>query len=167
MFKNIITLSILLITLSIFTGCASIISGGNQSIYFDSIPQDAEVTIRAIQSENSWEGTTPFTAELKRKHEYRVTVKLDGYETTHVRINRDVNNWVVGNLILGIMPWVVIDYATGAMFELKPDEILITLEEPNSSKKDEKMELVLYSLNEDGKLVRHYTEMNKENKITI
>jgi len=62
--------------------CATIISGTNQAITFDSIPQGAEIIIDGQRV-----GVTPLTVKLKKSAKSVVMVKKEGFQT----VSRDLN----------------------------------------------------------------------------
>lgn len=64
------------------SGCASIISGTNQDITFDSNPQGAKVYLNGMIM-----GTTPFTFNAKKNKFNNLRVEKEGYAS----INRSVS----------------------------------------------------------------------------
>ncbi len=99
-------------------GCATIISGSDQEIKFQSHPDSATVTIdgRAL-------GKTPLIQKLSRKDKHAVRFELDGYAPVDMTLTRTVNGWVFGNIVFGGLIGVAIDGITGAMFALKPSDV--------------------------------------------
>jgi len=65
---------------------------------------------------------------LKRINKYIVTVNLDGYKENSVMIDQTLNMYIVGNILCGGIPGLVVDALTGAMWVLEPEQIVITLE---------------------------------------
>jgi hypothetical protein len=99
-------------------GCATIISGSDQEIKFQSHPDSAMVTIdgKAL-------GKTPLIQKLSRKDKHDVRFELDGYAPVDMTLTRTVNGWVFGNIVFGGLIGVAIDGITGAMFALKPSDV--------------------------------------------
>jgi uncharacterized protein YceK len=112
-----ISCSLILGTLLLVTGCASIVSGTTQPISFNSTPIGARVLINGADM-----GKTPLTLELKRKQSYAVAINLDGYKPETMNIERGLNGWVWGNIIFGGLIGVVVDAASGSMYKLTPDQ---------------------------------------------
>jgi hypothetical protein len=74
-------------------------------------------------------GTTPYVAMLKKSHgffkgaKYRVNLELPGYSPAESQIDTRVSGWyVAGNLVFGgLIGWLIVDPATGAMWTLSSD----------------------------------------------
>ena len=116
--------------------CASIIKGTTQNVSIDSNPTGASVKIlKAEGGALVAEGTTPYVVPLKRgdgyfaKGRYRVVVEKPGHATREVAVDASPNGWyIAGNLVLGgLIGWLIIDPATGAMWSLEPDKITVDL----------------------------------------
>ncbi|WP_457571549.1 PEGA domain-containing protein [Desulfovulcanus sp.] len=120
------TLGVLLFV-AVLTGCASIVSKSEYPVSISSNPEEAEITIVNRAEETVFKGKTPATVVLKagagffKGENYTVTFKKDGYATHTAQIKRGVDGWyIVGNLIFGgVVGWLIVDPATGAMWTLK------------------------------------------------
>lgn len=117
-------------------GCASIIKGSDQSVTFKSDPSEARLTIADVrEGKEIHVGTTPFTTSLKRgagyfkKAKYKVTIEKPGYRKEEVALEGTPGGWyIAGNLVFGgLIGWLIVDPATGAMWTLDPDEVNVTL----------------------------------------
>lgn len=93
----------------------SIIHGSTQEIALTSEPSAAEVII-----DGQHRGKTPLSVTLRRKERHTVTISLPGYETQEIALERRVNGWVWGNILLGGLIGLVIDASTGAMYKIDP-----------------------------------------------
>lgn len=118
------------------TGCASIVKGKSQEVEINSSPQQARYQIYDNKGRTSpIEGTTPGKVTLNRGAgyfkggDYTVTLVKPGYETTSVHLKSGINGWYVGgNLLLGgLIGYLAVDPATGAMWNLKPDNLQVPL----------------------------------------
>ncbi|HET6922661.1 MAG TPA: hypothetical protein VFI16_05895 [Anaeromyxobacteraceae bacterium] len=127
------------VALSFLGGCASIIKGTTHDVSINSNPTGASVKIyKAEGGALVAEGTTPYVAPLKRgdgffaKGRYRVVIEKPGLPTREIAIDASVNGWyIAGNLLLGgLIGWLIIDPATGAMWSLDPDQINVDLGAP-------------------------------------
>lgn len=115
------------------TGCASIVDGSDtESVTVSSNPSGAHAQIRNLDSGDVvHEATTPFSVNLNRGEgyfdgaDYVVTISADGYQPTSLDIESRATGWyIAGNLLFGgIVGWLIIDPATGAMWTLDPDKI--------------------------------------------
>ncbi len=82
-----------------------------------------------------FKGTTPTVLSLEKKKgyfsgkKYTVTIAKEGYTKQTIPVNTTVNGWYIGgNLIFGgLIGWLIVDPATGAMWSLDTKEINVTL----------------------------------------
>lgn len=113
------------VTIAAFaTGCASILHGTLQPMSISSTPTGANVTVDGTSS-----GSTPMTASLSRKHEHTVKIEMQGYKPMEVKLNKGIDGWFWGNLLLGGLVGMIIDGSTGAMYKLSPSQIDATLKQ--------------------------------------
>ena len=120
------------------SGCASIIKGGGaQSISIRSMPSDAEVKIFDAKTGNTLQsGKTPLIVPLNKSTgyfggaRYRVVFDKPGFAQREVIIDSGVNGWyVAGNIVFGgLIGWLIVDPATGAMWNLSPEEVSVELQ---------------------------------------
>lgn len=111
-------------TLLSMTSCATIVSPTNQCIGFNSTPSGAQVWVDDMPV-----GKTPTNVQLACWEEHTVRIELDGHEPYLGKLSRGVNGWVFGNLVSGGLFGVAIDYASGAMYKLNPNEVHACLAE--------------------------------------
>ncbi|MDB6058695.1 MAG: hypothetical protein JWO95_2539 [Verrucomicrobiales bacterium] len=142
----------------VISGCASIISGTNQTINITSVPDAADVKIEKLtiaENYTAFEGKTPAKATLPRKGSYLVTVSLAGYQKAQIPLDPGMNGWVWGNLLFGGLVGVVIDSSDGAANKLNPDEIKVNLVRVKTAGRDEpsRAYAVIYKAAPDGKTV--------------
>ena len=114
---------LLIASTAIFAGCATIICGTTQSVNFTSSPSSATIYDNGMQI-----GKTPLSAELSRKKEHAITIKLDGYKDYEILIKQEFNAWYIGNIMFGGMIGLIVDPLTGAMYRLTPNQISAELE---------------------------------------
>jgi hypothetical protein len=114
-------------------GCASIMSGSTDQLTLNSTPNGANFLIKDENGKSVHHGSTPATVSLERGdgffdgQTYDVDFSADGYLPTTQKVDTTVNGWYVGNLAFGgILGFLIIDPATGAMFEL-PENVNTTL----------------------------------------
>lgn len=122
MSKRMVHLLLVVILVRLATGCASIIHGSRQDINISSSPDDAEVWIDGVRM-----GATPTKVTLKRKDNYLVTVKKEGYKDATVKIEGSTSAWIIGNVIFGGIIGCGIDFLSGAAYDLKPERIDVNL----------------------------------------
>ena len=107
--------------LVLLAGCASIVSGTNQDIFFTSEPAGATVTV------GPYSAICPTVMKLKRGKSYVATFKLKGYQTFSIPLGTSFNAWILGNLVFGGIIGVVIDLATGSYLWFDQDHIIAHL----------------------------------------
>jgi hypothetical protein len=128
--------------LASLAGCASIISGRRADIAFDTYPENACVAIHGDRGQQITSFNTPGIAVLKRQRRYflpahyTATISAPGYQTAQVPIGSTLNPWILGNIVIGGIPGLVVDSATGAAWKPKRSEIhqqLMPLDGPELS----------------------------------
>jgi len=105
------------------SGCATIVSGPDEKIIFDSSPSGARVDANGIEI-----GWTPFSRELSRSEEYSVVFSKDGYKDKTAIIENSLNPWCFGNIIFGGIIGAIVDACTGSINQLSPDHLSLTLD---------------------------------------
>lgn len=111
-----------ILSLFIFTSCASIIHGTTQDVAFTSQPAGASVIV-----DNHQECTTPCVAQLTRKDNHFVKMDLNGYQEFQASLTRETSGWVWGNIVFGGLVGLVVDAADGGLYKLTPREITATM----------------------------------------
>jgi hypothetical protein len=110
------------ICIRLAVGCATIIHGTTQDIGISSAPDQAEVWIDGARA-----ATTPAKVTLKRKDNYLVTIKKEGYREATVKIEGTTSSWIIGNVIFGGIIGCGVDLLTGGAYDLKPERLDINL----------------------------------------
>ena len=102
-------LFILSAAMLILSGCATIFTGTEDMIYFDTNPQGAEIFIDGLKV-----CVTPCSSLVKRSlSDKQFEVKLDEYETRVITLDREFNTVSIINL--GFVFGWAIDAATGSL----------------------------------------------------
>jgi len=124
--KNIINILVIAAVI-IFTGCASITRGTKEVVVVDSAPQDADVRLSTGMT-----GRTPASFEVGRRDTITVMISKPGYISRTVVLNSEVSGGggaaMAGNVLLGGIIGAGIDAGTGAMYEHKPNPLMVILE---------------------------------------
>jgi len=124
-----IGMTIGLASCSLLTGCASIISGRNADVAIDSYPSNAHVVIHDNDGRQVASLNTPGVVSLKRNRHYflparyTAVIEAPGYAPAEVPIRSTVNPWIIGNIVIGGIPGLVVDNATGAAWQPSHSEI--------------------------------------------
>lgn len=126
--KSIIYKLSLTFILLVFWNCATIMTGSKQDIGVRSEPEGAKVTITTIGGVQVASGTTPGSYNLKKGKEYIVIVEMEGYQKQEVHLSKAINMYIIGNLLCGGIPGLIVDGLSGALFNIEPEELYVTLQ---------------------------------------
>lgn len=159
---TIIVLIIVTLLASLILGCASIISGTRQDVMITSSPDLATLNIKNMNGVIVYQGQTPATVNLERNNSYIVTVSLPGYKDSQVSINRGFNFVFLGNLICGGVLGMIIDAVDGAIYNLEPSILSVTLVTASIKGKDDEKYAVLQYKNEKGEVQTAATPLIKK-----
>jgi len=124
--KEYIINCLLLVTLIASTGCASIVDGRKKKVRIESTPP-ATVTVLDHKGATVLVTNTPAVVRLKRqagyfsKEEYKLRFEAPGYYPSEVPLKTNLNVWYLGNILFGgVIGFVFVDPATGAMWTIEP-----------------------------------------------
>ena len=112
-------------TITLFTGCASVLCGPKQTFSIGSKPNGADVIVYDAHGEKIFQEKTPCVATLTRvkpdddRANYVVVVKKQGFASVQIPLTSSVNKAYFGNILCGGIGFLV-DPATGAMWTLNP-----------------------------------------------
>lgn len=120
--------------LALLSGCASMQSGTTQLVKISSNPEGADVYVaemvtkdNVVQYQNKAKvGQTPVTVRLPRKDGV-VFLEKEGFQETIVPMNRKMNPWVWGDILLTSPLSTSIDTSTGAAYEYDPGEYMVEM----------------------------------------
>ncbi|MGQ7956478.1 hypothetical protein ACUTAF_01945 [Pseudomonas sp. SP16.1] len=109
----------------LLSGCASIFSEQTYPVQITSEPPRASIEIRDEDGNVVYNGSTPATVKLASSagyfdgERYTVTFRKPGFDDEQFVIDSGVDGWYWGNILLGgVLGMLIIDPATGAMFNL-------------------------------------------------
>ena len=123
----------------LLAGCASLVSGTTQRVTFQSIPDEALVTLdervssikrngyRVIQDASRIMGKTPFTGQLEREDGRSMTFSKEGYRSVTVELTTGTNSAFWGNILSGGFAGSTTDSVSGAIHEYEPSHYMVTL----------------------------------------
>lgn len=112
------TATSLLLGLSTFTSCATIMHGTRQSIGIASNPTNATVWV-----DKNYVGNTPLIVEMSRNNNHMLRIELDGYLPYEAAFSRQLSGWVFGNIVFGGVIGLAVDAISGGLYKLTPDQI--------------------------------------------
>lgn len=108
------------------SGCATIVTGTDQNVTFNSTPDGATVTV-----DGKVVGKTPFSMKIKKERNLSLKFEKEGYKPYTRKLKTTMNGWFLGNIITGGLLGSTTDGVSGAMIEFSPDEYFVTLS-PNT-----------------------------------
>jgi hypothetical protein len=126
--KHFILLSIALAATGSLAGCATITRGSEDALLVESTPSGAQVrTTNGMSCD-----TTPCTLTMSRKSQVTVRVTKLGYRPADVAVISTVKGGggaaMAGNMLVGGIPGMVVDVATGATLDLVPNPVHVDLQ---------------------------------------
>lgn len=123
-----------------FYGCATMVKGNNpQPVSLKTTPTDAKCELTDLMTGNViMKQNSPLLAKLKRDSgyfknvKYRFSCEKEGFTQNQVDFESTINGWYVGGNFLfgGLIGWLIVDPATGAMWSFPSDDITLALELP-------------------------------------
>ena len=114
-------LTIIALCLLCTSSCATLFNGPDQTIPIATNPPGATVT-----TENT-SALTPAKLTLERNRDYMLTITKEGYKTETVKVKHVISGAAAGNIFGISFLGYAIDTASGALWDLKPDNIIVTL----------------------------------------
>jgi hypothetical protein len=110
------------------SGCATITRGTNDVLEIQSTPSRA-----AVQTSNGHScSETPCAIKMPRRSDLVVEVSKPGYHTSRVNVTSKINGsgaaGMAGNILFGGIVGAGVDGASGAMHDLTPNPVVVTLE---------------------------------------
>lgn len=112
-------LPVALLILLTSTGCASIISGTNQTVSFQSEPEGAEVIIDGQSF-----GRTPLSVSLAKNKYTTITFKKDGYKSQMIPLGKQFDGIAILNVFWDLS---TTDLLTGAIYQYQPGSYYVEL----------------------------------------
>jgi uncharacterized protein YceK len=116
-------LLVLLAIALLLSGCATLFTGTDANVKVTADPGTANAVIKTQGGQVVYDGAVPATVKLPKKNSYTVEITQAGYKTQTVFISQGVTGWFWGNLCLGGVVGMLIDWGTGGMWDLHPSQI--------------------------------------------
>ena len=137
---SLLRFSVIVITCTFLSSCASIVSKTNWPVSIDSKPEGVHVSITNKRGIEVFSGKTPVLTKLKSgsgyftKESYTVVMTYNGIEKRTINLECSVNGWYFGNLFIGgLIGMLIVDPATGAMYRLDRKEVYEVFKETSTS----------------------------------
>jgi len=150
--RNVCKAILILFGLTLLVSCATVIGKSSpETLEVRSNPEKASVVITDEKGTKILEGMTPTMVSLEKKKGYfrgkKYTIKISkqGFAEQVVTVYTKINGWyILGNFIFGPLApigWIIVDPATGAMWSLDINEIIVTLESSQRGQLTESFQL--------------------------
>lgn len=119
---RILKMSLIFLNIFLVTSCATIAHGPNQNIFVSSKPAGVIVKV------DDHTVTTPGCIQLHRGcPAYILQFEKEGYGPVTVKLIQTTDGWVWGNILVGGIIGIAIDYSNGSAYELTPEKAEIVL----------------------------------------
>lgn len=106
----------------LLNGCASIITGTDQNLTFNSEPEGATVRVSGKVV-----GKTPLLVPIDKGTNQSLTFEKEGFKKYTVQLSTSINPWFFGNFIFGGFLGSTTDGVSGAINEFSPEQYYVTL----------------------------------------
>ncbi|MBZ0198905.1 MAG: PEGA domain-containing protein [Ignavibacteriaceae bacterium] len=110
------------ILMTVFSACSTVLNTTTQNIDLKTTPPNANITIDGKKF-----GTSPQIINIDRGRDHVVRFELDGYDLYEIQLTKKMSSWFWLNALNGFIPGMVIDWFTGSMYYLLPNEIVADL----------------------------------------
>jgi hypothetical protein len=109
------------------TACATLFTGPSW-LTVETNPSNIKVILNGIQNGTTVTKVTPFKMELDKNSDYSLVVNTPNYRSEDVLIQRKVAGWFWGNIFMGAVIGMAIDYGTDNMWQHNQHLVVINLE---------------------------------------
>ena len=127
------------LSISLLSGCASIVSKSDYPVSINSNPDGATFVVTNKEGQKVQTGVTPSSVTLKassgyfKGETYTIEIKKDGYTTKTYTLTSGVDGWYWGNILFGgLIGMLIVDPLTGAMYTL-PTGVNVPLDAQSAS----------------------------------
>lgn len=103
--------------------CSTFLNSTTQEISIKTEPANAKITIDGKKF-----GTTPQVVNIERGSNHIIKLELEGYDAYEMQVTRKLSFWFWGNVLNGLIPGMLIDMVTGAMYNLLPENFDVSLQ---------------------------------------
>lgn len=119
MIRKLFAVSMVFCLVIILAGCATIIHGRMQQVSVATTPSGAFVTATGGQ-----QITTPGVLTLDRGVPAHILhVEKQGYEPIDIKLKRGFDGWLLGNILIGGIPGIIIDFVSGSAYAIYPSQV--------------------------------------------
>lgn len=102
------------------TSCCAIINGRTQDVNIAASPAGARLYVDGVDK-----GTVPQEVSISRTGTHTIRIEAPGYAPYEAKLNSGCSGWVLGNIFIGGLIGLAIDFGTGAIWAY--DDVNATL----------------------------------------
>ena len=134
------------IAIAVFmSNCATLVSKSIYPVRIEANPEGSKVTITNRAGMQVFEGAAPASVMLNasagffKPEMYNIKIEKAGYATRVINVTATLDDWYIGNICFGgLIGWLIVDPASGAMYQIEPGLFNVTLQEETANLKNEK-----------------------------
>ena len=129
---------------SFASGCATIMNSDIVNVPVVTIPSGAKITL----NETSY--ISPATVYVPRgKGDFNLHIEKKGYHPVDILLTESTDGWVLGNILLGGIVGLGIDYVSGRAYDIEPELLNVQLQDANLTKADDgSLNFILLDINQ-------------------
>lgn len=107
---------------ALLPGCATVLKGTHDTVALDTVPAGANCTVDRVGDRLGEVAATPGTVRLsKSRHDLQITCAREGYQTGQTLAKPRFNGATFFNILLGGIPGMAVDIASGANMTYPPE----------------------------------------------
>ena len=129
------------------TGCGALMQGTSQTIPVQSSPNSVSMDVAGVSY------MTPTSLELQRKNEYILNFSKEGYDSAQIRVTKHLSGgYLIADVLLTGLIGVIVDAATGAWYNLKPEAVTVSLSKISNIPGPDEIEIAIEGIGKSNKL---------------
>lgn len=148
-FKKNVPVSLLIGTCIFLTACATLV-GGPSWLAVETKPDNIKVRLEGTTNGEKFSAISPFRLQLNRNSDYKLTIETPNYKSEEVIIRRSITGWFWGNILIGGLLGMGIDYLTGNWMDHNEHLLKINLESLASAPSTIEVNIPVIVYNQDG-----------------
>ena len=123
-YKKVINAVVLTTSLLVLCNCATIAGGTKQNLHVESSPSEANLYLNG-----TYKMKTPGEIIINRSEpEVALRFAKEGFVPLEYQLAKGNSRWFGMNILLGGLPGMLIDMASGAAYEFKPGDVIVNLD---------------------------------------
>lgn len=133
----------------VLTACATIASGPSW-LSVETKPDNINVQIIGVQNGEKFSKVSPFRIQLNKNSDYKLVVETPNYKSEEIELRRSLDGWFWGNILIGGLVGMGIDYLSGNWMNHNEHLLKINLHSLASAPNTLQINIPLVVYNQDG-----------------